>query len=348
MAAAAAARGIDWALAGVDVAKMTLERAFSIMLEEHSVCEVTHYNDGLRVGRLLSYFPKGIKVGELSGAHLRQLSKDWLRPKKDVLAKMTAAERKEALSGRVGDSSVRQYLAVISKTYRILQKSRDYNGPNPAKNVVWPAVDRALNHEERYIPDDVLANLLRTARRLESEGWTSTVGKYGSPRRFMLKPGSTTLFGFLAVAGTRLSEAQRITVRGAQEQFLSINFTKNGNSRTIPRLPAITRVLERRLEEMRDYVQSDYRLWHEIDSPNTKMDTRQAWNVLMKEMDINYRLHDLRHTAVSNLFLKTDLRDQEIMLITGHLSPSVMARYAHLRSAKLAERCKDVGLGLEF
>ena len=50
------------------------------------------------------------------------------------------------------------------------------------------------------------------------------------------------------------------------------------------------------------------------------------------------RWHDLRHEAVSRLFELTDLRDTEIMAISGHLRPEMLVRYTHLRGDKLGER----------
>jgi integrase len=50
------------------------------------------------------------------------------------------------------------------------------------------------------------------------------------------------------------------------------------------------------------------------------------------------RWHDLRHEAISRLFENTDLRDHEIMAITGHLSTEMLKRYSHLRSHHLAAR----------
>ena len=52
------------------------------------------------------------------------------------------------------------------------------------------------------------------------------------------------------------------------------------------------------------------------------------------------RWHDLRHEAVSRLFEFTDLRDNEIMAITGHLTPAMLTRYTHLRSDRLATRLR--------
>jgi integrase len=50
------------------------------------------------------------------------------------------------------------------------------------------------------------------------------------------------------------------------------------------------------------------------------------------------RWHDLRHEAISRLFELTDLRDNEIMAISGHLRAEMLTRYTHLRADRLGER----------
>jgi integrase len=50
------------------------------------------------------------------------------------------------------------------------------------------------------------------------------------------------------------------------------------------------------------------------------------------------RWHDLRHEAVSRLFELTDLRDNEIMAISGHLRAEMLTRYTHLRADRLGAR----------
>ena len=52
------------------------------------------------------------------------------------------------------------------------------------------------------------------------------------------------------------------------------------------------------------------------------------------------RWHDLRHEAISRLFEHTDLRDHEIMAISGHIRPEMLARYTHLRADKLGPRLR--------
>jgi integrase len=50
------------------------------------------------------------------------------------------------------------------------------------------------------------------------------------------------------------------------------------------------------------------------------------------------RWHDLRHEGVSRLFELTDLRDNEIMAISGHITPAMLTRYTHLRADRLSTR----------
>lgn len=64
-----------------------------------------------------------------------------------------------------------------------------------------------------------------------------------------------------------------------------------------------------------------------------------AWRDVVKDDEFpDLRWHDLRHEATSRFFENTDLRDNEIMTITGHLRPEMLKRYAHLRSDRLAPR----------
>lgn len=52
----------------------------------------------------------------------------------------------------------------------------------------------------------------------------------------------------------------------------------------------------------------------------------------------NLRLHDMRHEAASRLFENTDLREFEIMSITGHKDSRQLKRYTHLRATDLAKK----------
>lgn len=66
-----------------------------------------------------------------------------------------------------------------------------------------------------------------------------------------------------------------------------------------------------------------------------------AFSDAAKEEDFpDLRWHDLRHEGTSRLFEHTDLRDNEIMAITGHLRPEMLTRYTHLRADRLGARLR--------
>jgi integrase len=50
----------------------------------------------------------------------------------------------------------------------------------------------------------------------------------------------------------------------------------------------------------------------------------------------DFRFHDTRHEATSRIFERTNLRETEIMKITGHKSTRMLARYSNLRASNLA------------
>ncbi len=61
-------------------------------------------------------------------------------------------------------------------------------------------------------------------------------------------------------------------------------------------------------------------------------------DVVSDEAFLGLRWHDLRHEAISRLFELTDLRDNEIMAISGHLRAEMLTRYTHLRADRLGTR----------
>jgi integrase len=64
-----------------------------------------------------------------------------------------------------------------------------------------------------------------------------------------------------------------------------------------------------------------------------------AFRVVITDKEFpGLRWHDLRHEGISRLFELTDLRDHEIMAISGHLTPAMLARYTHLRADRLGAR----------
>lgn len=107
-------------------------------------------------------------------------------------------------------------------------------------------------------------------------------------------------------------------------RFVDLTKTKNDRARRVP--------LSRRAIEAFQSLQGNYKPVP-IETPS---------GIIQAFRDINafedLRWHDLRHEAVSRLFEKTDLRDHEIMAISGHLTSAMLSRYTHLRADRLADR----------
>jgi integrase len=63
---------------------------------------------------------------------------------------------------------------------------------------------------------------------------------------------------------------------------------------------------------------------------------KQAWQGLKKELKINYRLHDARHTVATAMAV-AQVSDAKRRYLMGHVSENVIKRYTHLQ----AEDCRQ-------
>jgi integrase len=108
--------------------------------------------------------------------------------------------------------------------------------------------------------------------------------------------------------------------------------TKNGRSRTVP-------LSERAIEafvSLRPATPTVGKV--KVFPIETPRAVGHAFRDIVDGVFDNLRWHDLRHEAISRLFEFTDLRDQEIQAIVGHLGAEMLSRYTHLRSARLGAR----------
>ena len=105
--------------------------------------------------------------------------------------------------------------------------------------------------------------------------------------------------------------------------------TKNGESRTIPLSPVAIEILKG-LGKMKPDS-----LVFGMAADTISHHMAKACQEAQLE---NLRFHDLRHEAISRLFETTDLDVMEIKAISGHRTLQMLARYTHLRTARLADR----------
>ncbi len=123
--------------------------------------------------------------------------------------------------------------------------------------------------------------------------------------------------------GMRKSEILSIKREHIKGNLLHIPVAKT-KSRTIP----LTKLAQKTLLESH----IPYRI-----NVNTLGHT---WRRLMRKHRLNdVCFHDLRHTALTNLFLKKSLTVPEVMLISGHSDPRILLKtYTNLKAQDLVEK----------
>jgi integrase len=58
---------------------------------------------------------------------------------------------------------------------------------------------------------------------------------------------------------------------------------------------------------------------------------KRAWNTARLKAGVDYRLYDARHTFVTRLAENSAVSEETIRQLAGHVSPRMLARYAHIR-----------------
>jgi integrase len=71
-----------------------------------------------------------------------------------------------------------------------------------------------------------------------------------------------------------------------------------------------------------------------IDATRPMAGWRSAWRSILKQAGVKARFHDLRHTAVTTM-AEAGLPDLTIMAQVGHLEPSMLKHYSHIRRQAL-------------
>jgi integrase len=58
---------------------------------------------------------------------------------------------------------------------------------------------------------------------------------------------------------------------------------------------------------------------------------KRAFNTARDKAGLDYRLYDARHTFITRLAESSAISEETIRQLAGHVSPRMLARYAHIR-----------------
>jgi len=207
-------------------------------------------------------------------------------------------------------------LNTLSKLVRVWGRAHQVALDNPVKPGVRPGRPRGRN---RRLAEKELTRLLEAAAK-SSRPW--------------LKP-AIIISIETCVRQSELASLvwDRVRLTG-QYPYLDLPKTKNDNPRRVPL--SIGAVAALRSLKPKDRAGETSR---KVVPVETGRGIIHAFRDVVDEKSFpNLRWHDLRHEAISRLFELTDLRENEIMAITGHLTPAMLTRYTHLRADRLGAR----------
>ena len=247
---------------------------------------------------------------ESSGSNIkalkRHLSGKYLHEiTPQVIEKFKAERLKE-----VSSSTVNRALATLKSLFNRAIDWGEYDGANPVKKVKFL---KEPNHRLRFLEKEEIAKLIDS-----------------SPEH---------LIPIVIVAvntGMRLGETLNLKWKDVdlKREILYLYNTKNGKRREIPINDQVKAALIKIQNPKNEYVfcREDGSLIRDIRKP--------FFTALKKSGIINFRWHDLRHTAASHLVMAgIDLNTVRELL--GHSSLEMTLRYAHL-SPNHKKRAVDV------
>jgi integrase len=231
---------------------------------------------------------------------------------------------------KCGTQTVIHRLNALSTLYQEWSRANKVSLENPVKPSVRPSAPEG--RERRLLEavgsgDSEEERLLRAASR-SSRPWL---------RSAIIIAIETTM---------RQSELARLTWRHVElhrdRPYADLLKTKNGKRRRVPLSPRAVEAFQNLLSLSESTADSN-RTVLPIETPRGII---HAFRAAMDEREFpDLHWHDLRHEGISCLFERTDLRETEIMTISGHLSNAMLVRYTHLRADRLGDRLPGGRLG---
>ena len=190
---------------------------------------------------------------------------------------------------------MRNYLIELSRLFAFAVKEMRVMDANPCANVSGPA---ASDERVRFLDDDERDRSPVACKASESRDLYP----------FVL---------FCLTTGCRKGEAAALLWSNVdlRRRWAIFPTTKNGRPRGVPLTPAVADLLRQRERD-------DVRVF--------PVDITMAWHTAVAAAGlVDFRFHDLRHTAASTLVMK-DATLVETAALLGHKTLAMSMRYSHL------------------
>lgn len=238
---------------------------------------------------------------------LADVTPSMIGEQRDYLAKNGSKTTDKPAAKRPTPATVVRYLAALSVAFSHAAKEWGWIEISPMPKVKKPREPRG---RVRFLSDEECAKLLDSCRKSENRYLYPVV--------------------LLAIStGARSGEIMSL-------QWNNIDFeraratlfdTKNGDTRALLLSPQL--IVE--FEKLRaSNLAGSTLIFASERKPTVPMELRSYWREALKLAGIvDFRFHDLRHTAASYLAMN-GATVMELSEVLGHKSPSMVKRYAHL------------------
>ena len=230
-------------------------------------------------------------------------------------AELIAEQRGKLLDSGRANSTVNRYIAALSHAFSTARKWR-WISANPCEGMRLAEPEGRT----RFLDQDERERLLDACRQ-SAQG---------------------LLFPIVLLAlstGMRRSEILGLTWADVdlKHRTICLTCTKNGDRRLLPLVCHAFEVIERLAKVRR----IDSQLLFPGLDPGKPVDFENAWQTALARARVsNFRFHDLRHSAASELAMR-GATPSEIAAILGHRTLAMVKRYAHIadaHTAKVVER----------
>lgn len=194
-------------------------------------------------------------------------------------------------------ATVRNYLIELSRLFSLAVREMRVLSGNPVASVTKPPASREV---VRFLSDDEQARLLAACRESDSPD----------------------LYAFVLLAltsGARKGEIEALDWSRVDlaRRWAIFSKTKNGTARGVPLTAAVCALLTARKR-----IEGEPRVF--------PIDITKAWHTAVARAAIvDFRLHDLRHSAASRL-VQNGANLAEVATLLGHKSLQMTMRYAHV------------------
>ncbi len=240
----------------------------------------------------------------------------------DLTTAVIASGRDHLLSettvrGRLrSPSTVNRYLSALGKALAVTVKEWGWLEDSPIRNVTKPSEGEG---RERFLSSEEKERLLKTCKESRN------------PHLFPIV--SLAIF-----TGMRLGEITGLRVCDVcyEESKIILERTKNGDRRVLPMTDEVKLIFQNCIKPKAAKEDLVFKSLYNTQEQK-KVCVRDSFERAVKKAGIeNFRFHDLRHTAASNMAM-SGATQGELMAILGHRSPAMTRRYAHYSQSHLKD-----------